>query len=155
MCIRDRWGGVWRFRQIRDTFNNICFEINPLFVNVPTALRVNNVDVNDIYQTRPWISIRVVYTAATQGISVVNRGRVSIEPNNASGNSIGYDSNAGRWSIVWTDAHPHGDEYIAQYCLYNTIGFIHSGFFDNKTFIMITKNSSGTQTPLNFNLTIF
>jgi hypothetical protein len=118
-------------------------------------LFVSSVNINDIYQTRPWISIRVVYTAATQGISVVNRGRVSIQPNSSSGNSIGWDSNASRWSIVWTDAHPHGDEYIAQYCLYSTIGFIHSGYFDNKTFIMITKNSSGTQTPLSFNLTIF
>ena len=47
------WGGVWRFRQIRDTFNNICFEINPLFVNVPTALRVGNVDI------RPFIHAMV------------------------------------------------------------------------------------------------
>ena len=116
---------------------------------------LNNVNIKDTYQTRPWISIRVVYTAATQGISVVNRGRVTIETSTTSVDKITYDSNAERWSIIWTNAHPHGDQYISQYCLYSQIGFIHSGYFDNKTFFLITKNSSGVSTPLNFNLTIF
>jgi hypothetical protein len=62
------WGGVWRFRQIRDTFNNICFEINPLFVNVPTALRVNNVDI------RPFIHAMV----DTNGSILATRGIHSI-----------------------------------------------------------------------------
>jgi hypothetical protein len=115
---------------------------------------VNSVNINDIYQTRPWISIRVVYTVATQSISVINRGRVSIEPNRST-NTISFDNTNDRWNIIWSDAHPHGDQYIAQYCLYSSIGFIHSGYFDNKTFIMVTKNSSGVQTPLSFNLTIF
>ena len=115
---------------------------------------LNNVNINDIYQTRPWISIRVVYTVATQNILVINRGRVSIEPNRST-NTISFDNTNDRWNIIWSDAHPHGDQYIAQYCLYSTIGFIHSGFFDDKTFIMITKNSSGVQAPLSFNITIF
>ena len=106
------WGGVWRFRQIRDTFNNILFEINPLFVNVPTALRVNNVDVNDIYQTRPWISIRVDYSSFTQRIiTITQRGRktasVEIVTN---GFSVGFES------------HPHGDTYVVSATLIGSNG---------------------------------
>ena len=62
------WGGVWRFRQIRDTFNNICFEINPSFVNVPTALRVGNVDINDIYI--------YIYIKRDRGLQVVSTARM-------------------------------------------------------------------------------
>ena len=50
------WGGLWRFKQIRDTFNKLRFEITDSYVNVPTALRVGNVDINDIYQKRPWVA---------------------------------------------------------------------------------------------------
>ena len=101
------WGGVWRFRQMRDTFNNICFEIHPLFANVPTALRVGNVDINDIYQKRPWVSIRVDYSTFTQRITTITqRGQktatVDIINN---GFSIGFD------------AHPHGDTYVVS-CSY-------------------------------------
>ena len=90
------WGGVWRFRQIRDTFNNRCFEINPLFVNVPTALRVGNVDI------RPFIHAMV----ETNGSILATRGIHSITA--AKDGTI-----QGKWNITWTQPHPSGANYLS------------------------------------------
>ena len=86
------WGGVWRCRQIRDTFNNICFEINPSFVNVPKALRVGNVDINDIYEKRPWVAGGV---NGSDGAIVSTLGRYpfTVDRRGAGGYDISWSSN--------------------------------------------------------------
>ena len=101
------WGGVWRFRQIRDTFNNILFEINPIFVNVPTALRVNNVDI------RPFIH---AFVDNSNGAILATRGIHSITA--AKDGTI-----TGQWNMSWTQPHPSGSNYIVELALSENTGF--------------------------------
>ena len=94
-----------------------------------------------------------MYSPVTQSVAVVNRGRQTIEPN-AINNTITINS-SNNFVITWTQDHPDNNAHVAQYCLYSSVGFIHSGYLDSKLFVMITKNTGGADTPLSFNLTIF
>ena len=108
------YGGTWRFRQIQDTFNTLCFEITSSYVNIPTNLRVGDVDINSIYQKRPWVSGLVKIVG--NNVSVVNqRGQKTASAN--------FSSNM--FNITWTTPHPDGDAYIAQYSLFGSVGMIY------------------------------
>ena len=108
-------------------------------------LFVNSVNINDIYQTRPWVSIRVDYSTFTQRIiTITQRGQktATVEIVN-NGFSVGFES------------HPHGDTYVVSATLIGSNGFIFQGASTNTTCYISTALSNGVYTPISFSLTIF
>ena len=75
---------------------------------------LNNVSINDIYQRRPWISCLIKIAGST--VSVHNPRGQKTASANYSGNMF---------NISWTGAHPDGAAYIAQYCLFGSIGMLY------------------------------
>ena len=107
---------------------------------------LNNVNINDIYQRRPWISCLI--KIAGSDVSVHNQRGQKTAIANYSGNMF---------NISWVGAHPDGAAYIAQYCLYGSVGMIYQ-FIDSSTstgLSIITTTFSGTAFGKDFYLTIF
>ena len=138
------WGGVWRFRQIRDNFNNICFEINPLFVNVPTALRVANVDIDSMYQKRPWIHAIVNASGSTE----TTKGLNPITGVNRT------SPLAGNWSISWNQPHPSGSNYIPMLSTPETYGFAYYTGRTSTSMSIITMTGSTETNWVKFSIMI-
>ena len=108
-------------------------------------LFVNSVNINDIYQRRPWVAIRVDYSTFLQRISTITqRGQktatVSLQNN-------GY--------LVGFDAHPHDDTYVISATLIGSNGFIFQGSSTSTTCYISTAAANGVFTPISFSLTIF
>ena len=49
------WGGMWKFRQVRNTTNDVRFEVTPTFVSIPGSLRVGGYTAG----MRPFVSCAV------------------------------------------------------------------------------------------------
>ena len=135
--------------EVRGFFANNNAYITTLQVNQNTYFVGNvfldNVNINDIYQRRPWVSIRVDYSTFLQRISTITqRGQktatVSLQRN-------GY--------LVGFDAHPHNDTYVISATLIGSNGFIFQGASTNTTCFISTALSNGVFTPISFSLTIF
>jgi hypothetical protein len=109
-------------------------------------VELKGVNINDIYQKRPWISCLIQIVGST--VSVNNqRGQKTASAN--------YSSN--RFNISWTGAHPDGAAYIAQYCLYGSVGMIYQSL-DSSTptgLSIVTTTLTGTTFAKDFYLTIF
>ena len=85
--------------------------ITTLQVNQNTYLNgsvlLHCVDINTLYQTRAWVSLKVSYNAQSQTPTTVYQyGRATATVSTANSNTS--------WFITFP-AHPAGDNYVSQY----------------------------------------
>ena len=123
---------------IRDRVNQNAYFTGEMFLN--------EVNIKDTYQRRPWISCLIKIVGST--VTVHNQRGQKTASANYSGNMF---------NISWTGAHPDGAAYITQYCLYGSVGMIYQ-YIDSSTstgLSIVTTTLTGTTFGKDFYLTIF
>ncbi|MBU6280438.1 MAG: hypothetical protein KGN78_14450, partial [Actinomycetales bacterium] len=108
------WGGTWKFRQVRNTTNDVRMEILPTHVNIPTSLQVGGYTAG----MRPFVSCAV----KLDGVRYWTRGQQTATTARTPGGSA-----FGDYTVSWGTPHPDGADYVPQYCLINSWGNIYSG----------------------------
>ena len=108
---------------------------------------LNNVDINTLYQTRAWVSVKVSYNASNQTpITVYEYGRATATVSTANSNTT--------WFITFP-AHPAGDNYVSQHCIVGEYGLIFHGYQNSTSIAIYTRGLSAETRLTNLNLTIF
>ena len=108
------WGGTWKFRQVRNTTNDVRMEITPTHVSIPTALQVGGYTAG----MRPFVSCAV--RASDAGIHYTRGQQTATCTRYTQGGPTGH------FRVSWPNPHPDGSEYVPQYCLLNGWGTVRS-----------------------------
>jgi hypothetical protein len=124
------FGGAWYFREVNAAANNLLFEINT------TSVLYRNVALQRI----PYVSCRV-------SGSIVSNSRGQITPTST--------ASSGAITVVMSPAHPAGADFTPQVSLISNRGDIYiDPPISGGAFTIYTFNTAGTQTNLDFYLTI-
>ena len=108
---------------------------------------LNSVDINTLYQTRAWVSLKVSYNAQSQTPTTVYQyGRATATVSTANSDTS--------WLITFP-AHPEGDNYVSQYCIVGQYGIIFHGYQNATSIAIYTRGTTAEDRLISFNLRMF
>jgi hypothetical protein len=128
-------GGIWRFRQIQDSFNVVRFEIQPTYVNVPTSLQIGGTSTDTLYQQRAWIQAIIPSSTVLGAITVTNQsGAATITSAQRNG--------TGLYAINWSPSI-NNLNYLVQGNVRNAAGYVSFNGTTVGGCNILTYNASG------------
>ena len=95
------------------------------------TLKIYNVDINLIYQKRPWVHASI----NVDGSIEMTKGLYPLTNISRSSTLAGY------WTISWNQPHPSGANYIPELSLPETFGFVYHTSRTSTSMSIITTNS--------------